>query len=217
MVGSEQTFCGSCSLPNWRKQTVFDHNANTKFVCYDEKVAQLVWTNSDFCSDKQAAGIAVLEALAAEAGRGELRDTIIWERYRLPLDMMAGMTVDEAWEFIRGYEFVWRPPLAASNPYEARVGQTIPVKFRIEDSNGNFIRDNSVTIWIREVGKSGLNGLMGIVGVADDPNEGVKISNNQYHFNLSTDDFASGTYYLAISANSLPAEIEAERTIVLTD
>ncbi|RMG92794.1 MAG: hypothetical protein D6706_16185 [Chloroflexi bacterium] len=160
---------------------------------------------------------AFLDALVAEAGRGSLRNTIIQERYRLPLEMLVGMTVDEAWDFIRGYKFVWRPPLDSSDPYEAHTGQTIPVKFRIEDPNGNLIQDNSVTVWIREVGTTGLNGLIGIVGVADNPNEGVKISNNQYHFNLHTGDLAPGTYYLVISANSLPAGIEAEKIIVLTD
>ena len=160
---------------------------------------------------------AFLDALVAATGRGSLRDTIIQERHRVPLNMMVGMTVDEAWDLLKGYSLLWQPPLALNDPYEAKAGRTIPVEFRIEDPNGEFISDNSVTVWIREVGVTGLDGLVGIVGVADDPNEGVKINNNQYNFNLHTDDLAPGTYYLVVSANSLPASNAIERVIVLTD
>ena len=159
---------------------------------------------------------AFLDALTAEAGPG-LRDTIIQERYRLPLDMMAGMSVNEAWNFIREYApaaLVWQPPLALSDPFEAQIGQTIPVKFRIEDANGAFVRDDTVVIRIYDAGSSE---LVAQVGVTNNPNKGVKISNNQYHFNLQTAVFAPGAYYLLISANSLPADNAGEKTIILTD
>jgi len=34
-VGSGQSFCGSCPLPDWRKQAGFDHNGNIKLAFYD--------------------------------------------------------------------------------------------------------------------------------------------------------------------------------------
>jgi len=39
MVGSGQSLCGSCGLSDWRKQAVFDHNANMELACYGGKLA----------------------------------------------------------------------------------------------------------------------------------------------------------------------------------
>jgi hypothetical protein len=132
-------------------------------------------------------------------GSPELQQAIESEREHLPLENMIGMTMNEAWGYTNGYKLEWLPPIGNSNPYSGNQGSTIPVKFTITDFEGNFVADESVTLYLLD---SNENVIIGPIQTSNNPNNGIKIQGNQYHYNLKTKGLSEGSYTLKVLYHS---------------
>ncbi|MFN3491270.1 MAG: hypothetical protein ACK40V_03525 [Anaerolineales bacterium] len=84
------------------------------------------------------------------------------------------------------------------------------VKFSVSDFEGNFVEDETVYLQITD---SNGNVALGPIQVSNNPNDGIKIQGNQYHYNLKTKDLPAGSYTLVVFYNN---ETQSEiKTITL--
>jgi len=151
-----------------------------------------------------------LDALV-QYGDEDLQSVILAELEKHPLENLIGLTMNGAWSQINGYEFEWLQPLGNANPYTTKQGSTIPVKFSLTDFEGNFATDETVYLQVTD---SNGNIVIGPVQINNNPNTGIKIQGNQYHYNLKTKDLPVGSYTLEVLYNNgIQSEI---KTIVLT-
>ncbi len=148
-----------------------------------------------------------------EQGDPELQAVILSELERRPLENMVGMTMDEAWRYTNGYQLEWLPPISNSNPYNAQLGSTIPVKFTATDFDGNFVIDESLTLQVLD---SNGNVVVGPIEVGNDPNNAMEIQGSQYHYNLNTNDLPEGSTILQVTYNSSNGVQSETRSITLT-
>ncbi|MCI0553933.1 MAG: hypothetical protein L0287_23545, partial [Anaerolineae bacterium] len=155
---------------------------------------------------------AFLDALIPFASP-ELQETIAQERQRHPLNQLAGVTMDEAWIYLNGYQIEWLPPVSTADPYNGQRGKTIPLKFSITNFEGNFIVDTTLTLQILDS-----NGavVVGPLSVSDNPVNGIAIQGNQYHYNLETKNLPVGAYTVQITYNSVDGVQSVTKTIMLT-
>ncbi len=86
----------------------------------------------------------------------------------------------------------WLPPLTTQEIYVAQDGSTIPVKFRLTDTDGNPVTDAGVTVTVTR-DSDGLVALSGIV-VYEPDIPGYKI-------NAQTKDWELGEYTIKLSVN----------------
>lgn len=151
-----------------------------------------------------------LDALI-QYGDEDLQSIISSELEKHPLENMVGLTMNEAWSQINGYEFEWLQPIGDANPYTTKQGSTLPIKFSLTDSEGNFVEDETVYLQITDMNG---NVLLGPIYVSNNPNDGIKIQGNQYHYNFKTKDLPIGSYNLEVFYNN---ETQSEiKTINLT-
>jgi len=159
---------------------------------------------------QQAQGF--LNALSSYAS-SDLQEAILAEVNKTPLEELEGMTMDQAWAYLNGYQVGWLPPINDSNPYRTQQKSTIPIKFRITDIDGNFVNDESVTLQVLDAAG---NVVVDPVQVSNNPNTGIKIQGNQYIHNLETKNLSSGTYILQIIYNASDGDLSETRSIILT-
>ncbi|MBI3160853.1 MAG: hypothetical protein HYZ23_00005, partial [Chloroflexi bacterium] len=138
-------------------------------------------------------------------GSSALQQTIAGERARRPLESMSGMTMDEAWSYLNGYQIEWLPPLNTKNPYSAQQGKVVPVEFTLTDMNGEFVEDPSIEL--RVLDASG-NVVMISTGISKNPAQGITIQGHpqgaapKYHYNLDTSGLPKGNYTVQVFYNS---------------
>jgi hypothetical protein len=141
---------------------------------------------------------AFLDELA-ELGDPDLQSIIQAELARRPLQSMIGMTMNDAWVYLNGYELTWLPPVSAANPYMVQSGRTIPLAFTVVDSHDNFVIDETITLQLVDsVG----NIVIGPVGLGTNPTNGIVIQGSKYHYNLRTKDLPAGEYTLQVFYNA---------------
>lgn len=164
-------------------------------------------------TSEQVMGLQSFLNALVEQGDPELQAVILSELERHPLDSVVGMTIDEAWSYTNGYQLEWLPPISNSNPYRANQGSAIPVKFTITDFDGNFVIDESVTLQVLDA-----NGkiVVGSISVSNNPNNGIKVQGDQYHYNLNTKYLSAGSYILQITYSSSNGTQAETRSITLT-
>ncbi len=152
-----------------------------------------------------------LDHLSA-AGSPELQKTISSELARNPLEPLAGLSMDQAYELLIGYPpgyavtpappptpvpaytLTWLPPLHPDALDMARVGSIIPVEFSIRDRDGRSVIDNSITLEI-----DGPDGhIVGSIGIGDDPARTITVRGNIYHYDFQTAGMAHGSYNLRV-------------------
>ncbi|GAB4416465.1 MAG: hypothetical protein Kow002_02260 [Anaerolineales bacterium] len=151
-------------------------------------------------TSEQVAGLQSFLDTLIEQGAPELREVITSELEHRPLSPMIGMTMNEAWEYLNGYQLEWLRPVSNNNPYEAKAGSVIPIQFRLTDSLGNFITDESLTIeLVNENGEV----VIGPVALGDNPANGIVIQNRKYHFNLRTKNLKAGLYTLEVTYHAV--------------
>jgi hypothetical protein len=155
---------------------------------------------------------AFLDALLPYASSA-LRQTIMDERARRPLETTVGMTMSEAWDYLNGYQLTWFPPLNTKKPYAAQQGRVIPVEFTLTDQNGNFVEDRSVTLRVLDA-----NGLVvfSSVGISENPKQGISVQAEKYHYNLDTSSLQKGDYALHILYNSLTPQTPSSWQVTVT-
>ncbi len=134
-----------------------------------------------------------------ELGDSYLQSVIQSELARRPLQSMIGMTMNDAWVYLNGYELTWLPPISTANPYMVQPGRTIPLAFTVVDSQGNFIVDE--TIKLQLVDSAG-NIVIGPVGLGTNPANGIVIQGGKYHYNLRTKNLPAGGYTLQVFYNA---------------
>jgi hypothetical protein len=139
-----------------------------------------------------------LDALI-QYGDEDLQSIISSELEKHPLENMVGLTMNEAWSQINGYEIEWLSPMGNANPYTTQQGSTISVKFSLTDFEGNFVEDETVYLQITDMNG---NVVLGPIYVSNNPNNGIKIQGNQYHYNLKTKDLPIGSYNLEVFYNN---------------
>lgn len=161
-------------------------------------------------TEEQVQGLqSFLDALI-QYGDEDLQSVISAELEKHPLENLIGLTMDEAWSQINGYEFEWLSPIGNSNPYVAQQGSTISIKFAISDFEGNFVEDETVYLQITD---SNGNVVLGPILVSNNPNDSIKIQGSQYHYNLKTKELPVGSYTLEVFYNN---ETQSEiKTITL--
>ncbi len=155
---------------------------------------------------------AFLDALLPYASSA-LRQTIMDERARRPLETTVGMTMSEAWDYLNGYQLTWFPPLNTKKPYAAQQGRVIPVEFTLTDQNGNFVEDRSVTLRVLDA-----NGLVvfSSIGISENPKQGISIQAEKYHYNLDTSSLQKGDYALQVLYNSLTPQTPSSWQVTVT-
>lgn len=155
--------------------------------------------SSVIVTEEQAQGLqSFLDALI-QYGDEDLQSVISAELEKHPLENLAGLTMDEAWNQINGYEFEWLQPIGNANPYTIKQGSTIPVKFTVTDFEGIFVEDETIYLQITD---SNGNVVLGPIQLSNNPNNGIKIQGNQYHYNLKTKDLPAGSYTLEVFYNN---------------
>jgi hypothetical protein len=132
-------------------------------------------------------------------GSPALQQTIADERARRPLESMTDMTMDQAWNYLNGYQIACLPPLNTKNPYSAQQGRVVPVEFTLTDMDGNFVEDQSVTLRVLDANG---NVVMSSVGISNNPMQGIVIQGQKYHYNLDTSGLQKGNYALQVLYNS---------------
>jgi len=130
----------------------------------------------------------------------ELQAVIGNEQLSRPPEQMIGMTMDDAWAHLNGYQFEWLKPVSNSDPYETKAGPVIPIQFGFTNTQGNFVSDESVRI---EIVDSNGNVVIGPVTVGSNPANGIVIQNQKYHYNLETKGLKEGSYTLKVYYNSV--------------
>jgi len=149
---------------------------------------------------EQVTGLqSFLDALV-EFGDPELQAVIQSELERRPLESMVGMNMDDAWDYLNGYQFQWQQPVSNGSPYPSQIGRTIPIQFTLADMGGNFVTDPSVTI---ELADANGNVVVGPIGLGDNPATGIFIQNGKYHYNLQTKGLPAGLYTLRVYYNAV--------------
>ncbi|MBI5842601.1 MAG: M23 family metallopeptidase [Chloroflexi bacterium] len=164
-------------------------------------------------TSEQVAGLQSFLNALVEYGDPELQAVILSELERRPLEDMAGITMDEAWSHMNGYQLEWLPPISNSNPYSGQQGRTIPVKFTVTDFGGNFVVDESLTLQVLDANG---NVVIGPFHVSNNPANGIAIQGKQYHYNLETKNLPAGSYMLEVTYNSESGIQSETRSIVLT-
>jgi hypothetical protein len=155
--------------------------------------------DSVIITTEQVQGLqSFLDALV-QYGDEDLQSVILAELEKHPLENLVGLTMNGAWVQINGYEFEWLQPLGNANPYTTKQGSTIPVKFSLTDFEGNFVADETVYLQVTD---SNGNIVIGPVQINNNPNIGIKIQGNQYHYNLKTKDLPVGSYTLEVLYNN---------------
>lgn len=95
------------------------------------------------------------------------------------------------------YLLMWNPPFRSqSEPYAAKAGSNIPVKFSVNSIGGDALIEEDVELTLTDA-----NGIvaMGPFFASNDPNTGIKINNDgTYHFNLRTKGLALGSYSVSV-------------------
>ncbi|HKC91820.1 MAG TPA: hypothetical protein VKE23_10890, partial [Candidatus Limnocylindria bacterium] len=99
----------------------------------------------------------------------------------------------------------------AANGLSAQAGRTIPVKFAVAGPNGAFT-ELIATVEIRNTTGAV---VIGPIGPAANPADGVAVTGDEYHANVSTGGLAPGSYELVIRFNSSTVTGEVRRAIVL--
>ena len=123
------------------------------------------------------------------------------------------MNFGEALSYVGGYTLAWLPPVGGSDPYEVRAGRTVPVMFTLADAEGSFAVDESVSLSL--VAEDGST-VVGPVGLAPSPWQGIAIRGQHYKYQLRTKGLAAGTYTLSVSYNStIPGEPAAISIAIL--
>ncbi|MGB8980581.1 MAG: hypothetical protein WCC12_01780 [Anaerolineales bacterium] len=111
------------------------------------------------------------------------------------------------------YALEWLSPISNSEPYSAKAGSTIPIKFSVHDLNGVFIHDESVQLSLLDA--SG-DAVAGPFVYADNPTQGVAILGTaQYHYNLRTKGLVPGRYTIQVTFNSQQMSGTVELPILL--
>lgn len=91
-------------------------------------------------------------------------------------------------------------PIKSDGSKFFKFGSTVPIKFQLKDSNGNFISTSNAYIYVNKVSDS-VSGLEEVVS-AGEANVGnlfrYDATDNQYIFNLSTKLLSIGTWQLSI-------------------
>jgi hypothetical protein len=155
--------------------------------------------DSAIITAEQVQGLqSFLDALV-QYGDEDLQSIILAELEKHPLENLIGLTMNGAWVQINGYEFEWLQPLGNTNPYITKQGSTIPVEFSLTDFEGNFVTDETVYLQVTD---SNGNIVIGPVQINNNPNIGIKIQGNQYHYNLKTKDLPVGSYTLEVFYNN---------------
>lgn len=160
--------------------------------------------------------LAFIDQLSANTSP-ELQQIIAVELALHPPEEMIGMTMDQAWNHINGetpaeITLEWKPPLSNADPYEAKAGSTIPVKFSLADTEEEFVEDETVALQL--VDADG-NIVLGPVTIADKPKDGIVIQGKQYHFDVETKNLSAETYTLQISYDGMIPEQPATWIIIL--
>ena len=164
-------------------QTLVDRNGNTVAITSEQ-----VQTIQNFLDH--------LSALGSPA----LQQTIADERTRRPLEPAIDMNMNQAWNFLNGYQLQWLQPISNESPYPSQIGRTIPIQFTLADMQGNFVADPSVTI---ELADADGNVVVGPVGLSNNPATGIVIQGGKYHFNLQTKGLSAGQYTLRVYYNAV--------------
>lgn len=175
------------------------------------------WVNGQGSSvtitQEQVQAIQTFLGNLSAKGSPELLQTIANEEAQRPLEQVVGMNMDNAWTYLNGYQLAWLPPISNSNPYSAQQGSEIPVKFTVTDFEGNFVIDETLTL---QVSDSIGNVVIGPIQIGDNPNNGIKIQEDQYHYNLKTKDLPAGSYNVQVTYNSSNGAQSETRSIILT-
>lgn len=119
---------------------------------------------------------------------------------RHPLDPLVNRTMNEAWSYLNGYQLTWLPPLTTANPYVTQAGSAIPIEFTLTDFQGNFVIDGSVKLQVIDNDR---NIVIGPVGLGSNPNDGIVVQGDKYHYNLRTKGLSTGFYTLQVFYNSI--------------
>ncbi len=156
--------------------------------------------NTTIITDDQVFEIqAFLDALAAEASPA-LGETIQTEREHRPLEELIGLSMEQAWNHVNGYNLTWLPPISKTDPYESKLGSMIPVQFKIETLEGEFVEDETVLLQvINEAGEV----ILGPFSPGTNPTKGIMVKGKKYHLNLETKDLEPGLYTVEVYYNSV--------------
>ena len=156
---------------------------------------------------------AILDAVSIKASPN-LLSAIQTEYKNQPLEQMIGLSMDQAWSHLNGYDLSWMPPLNRDDTFSTHNGSDIPVKFQLADFSGEFVKDPSVTLQV--VDESGKI-LIGPILQANNPNKGIKIQEKTYHHNLKTKGLDPGFYWIEIYFNSTESGVPSTKEILLED
>ena len=161
---------------------------------------------------------AILDGVAAKASP-DLLSAIQAERENYPLEELIGLSMEQAWDHLNGVNLkdvilVWLPPVSKADPYQANTGSTIPLKFRIETLEGEFVEDQSVLLKV--VNEAGVE-VLGPFGLGDNPSQGITIQGKQYHLNLETKDLEPGLYTVEVYYSIVEPGEPAVWNLDLTD
>ena len=151
-------------------------------------------------TSEQAAGLQFFLDALVEFGDPELQAVIQSELNRRPLESMVGMNMDDAWDYLNGYQLQWQQPISNESPYPSQIGRTIPIQFTLADMEGNFVTDPGVTIELLDADG---NVVVGPVGLSNNPATGIVIQGGKYHYNLQTKGLSAGLYTLRVYYNSV--------------
>ncbi|MFO8036538.1 MAG: peptidoglycan DD-metalloendopeptidase family protein [Anaerolineales bacterium] len=154
-----------------------------------------------------------LDALSEEANP-ELQEVIRNERERRPLEGLIGLSMDEAWNFVNGYELTWLSPVVKKDPYHTVPGSTIPVQFSIETQEGEFVEDDSVSLQV--VNQAG-EVVSGPHHVGRNPAKGITIQGKKYHLNVQTRGLEPGLYRVEVYYNAVDPEEPAAWNLLLKE
>lgn len=97
----------------------------------------------------------------------------------------------------------FQPPIIQDGSGVYNLGRTLPIKFYLQDSNGNYITSPTARLLVYRV----QNGIIGETPVPlelfqNDTGNLFRVSGNQYIYNLRTDELSVGTWQLKASLNT---------------
>ncbi|OGO16523.1 MAG: hypothetical protein A2Z02_07485 [Chloroflexi bacterium RBG_16_48_7] len=113
----------------------------------------------------------------------------------LPVDtennQITGVVTSLSWFSIGTPPAVtWLPPLSNDDPYYAKAGRTIPVKFELKDASGALTTEPEVILTVYRVSDSAIVF-----------SETVGVTGNHYKVNVSTKNWEDGEYVIRLSLN----------------
>jgi hypothetical protein len=165
-------------------------------------------------SSEQVSGLqTILDAVAAKASP-DLLSAIQTESKTRPLEELIGLSMDEAWNHLNGYNLTWLPPIITADPYEGKQGSTIPIQFAIETLTGEFVEDD--TVFLQVVNQEG-EVVAGPFSLDKYPAQGISIQGKKYHLNLKTKDLAPGEYTVEVYYNSVLPDVPATWDLLLLE